>query len=156
MKELTHINEDGYARMVDVSNKNETERFARAVGEISMNVETIELITRNQIKKGNVLSVAQVAGIMATKNTENLIPMCHSISLESADIKFDVCDNYIKCYCSVKCSGKTGVEMEAILGVTIALATIYDMCKSVDKTMKISNIFLLEKTGGKSGNFKID
>lgn len=156
MEDLTHINEDGYAKMVDVSEKKETSRFAKAVGEIHMMPETVKLITENQIKKGNVLSVAQVAGIMATKNTESLIPMCHSISLEGADIEFKIYDDYIKCYCEVKCSGKTGVEMEAIVGVTIALTTIYDMCKAVDKYMEISNIYLLEKIGGKSGHFKVN
>ncbi len=153
MDKLTHINEDGYAKMVDVSDKKETKRIAKAVGEIHMKETTVELITKGQIKKGNVLSVAQVAGIMATKNTENLIPMCHSISIEGVDIKFDIFETSIKCYCEVTCSGKTGVEMEAIVGVSVALSTIYDMCKAVDKYMKITNIYLVEKIGGKSGHF---
>ncbi|MFV0440276.1 MAG: cyclic pyranopterin monophosphate synthase MoaC [Lachnospirales bacterium] len=156
MDKLTHINEDGYAKMVNVSGKNETSRFAKAVGEIHMKSDTIKLITENAIKKGDVLAVAQVAGIMATKNTANLIPMCHSINLEGADIKFKIYDTFIKCYCEVTCSYKTGVEMEAILGVSVALTTIYDMCKAVDKMMKISNIYLIEKKGGKSGHFLIE
>ncbi len=156
MGKLTHINDDGYAKMVDVSEKNETKRVARAVGEIHTTAETIGLITNGQIKKGDVLAVAQVAGIMATKKTDNLIPMCHGLALEGVDIKFKIFDTYIKCYCEVTCSGKTGVEMEAIVGVTMALTTIYDMCKAVDKKMLISNIYLLEKIGGKSGHFLVE
>lgn len=156
MQKLTHINEDGHAKMVDVSRKNPTKRFARAVGEIHMQEETIQLISSNEIQKGDVLSVAQVAAIMATKKTDDIIPMCHSIALESVDIKFKIFDNYIKCYCVVACSGKTGVEMESIIGVSVALTTIYDMCKAVDKNMKISNIYLLEKVGGKSGHFLVE
>ncbi len=156
MDKLTHINEDGYAKMVDVSEKKDTKRFARAVGEIHMKKETIELITNGDIKKGDVLSVAQVAGIMATKKTDDLIPMCHSIPIDGADIKFKVFDTFIKCYCEVKCSGKTGIEMETIVGVSMALTTIYDMCKAVDKHMKIQNIYLLEKKGGKSGHFLVE
>ncbi len=156
MVQLTHINDDGYAKMVDVSGKNETKRVARAVGEIHTTAETIGLITNGQIKKGDVLAVAQVAGIMATKKTDSLIPMCHGLALEGVDIKFKIFDTYIKCYCEVMCSGKTGVEMEAIVGVTMALTTIYDMCKAVDKKMLISNIYLLEKIGGKSGHFLVE
>ncbi len=156
VEKLTHINNDGYAKMVNVSEKIETKRFAKAVGEIHMNPATINLITNGGIKKGEVLSVAQVAGIMASKQTENLIPMCHSIALESVDIKYKIYDNYIKCYCEVHCTGKTGVEMEALIGVNIALTTIYDMCKAVDKHMRICNTYLLEKKGGKSGHFLVD
>ncbi len=156
MNKLTHINEEGYAKMVDVSEKIETKRVATAVGEIHMNKTTIALIKNGQIKKGDVLSVAQVAGIMATKNTQNLIPMCHSILIEGVDMKFEIFDDYIKCYCSVTCFGKTGVEMEAIIGVNIALATIYDMCKAVDKYMRITNVYLAEKIGGKSGHFLVE
>ncbi len=156
MDKLTHINEDGYAKMVNVSHKNETKRFACAVGEIHMKEETVKLITNNNIKKGDVLAVAQVAGIMATKKTSDLIPMCHSIALEGANIKYKIYKDYIKCYCEVTCSYKTGVEMEAIIGVNVALATIYDMCKAVDKMMKINNVYLLEKRGGKSGHFLIE
>lgn len=156
MDKLTHINDDGYAKMVDVSAKSETKRFAKAVGEIHMNKNTIELVKNGQIKKGDVLSVAQVAGIMATKNTQFTIPMCHSIGIESSDIKFEIFDDYIKCYCSVSCTGKTGIEMEAIVGVSACLSTIYDMCKAVDKYMKIQNIYLMEKIGGKSGHFLVE
>lgn len=153
MDKLTHINDDGYAKMVDVSQKNQTRRFAKAVGEIHMKNKTLELIKNNEIKKGDVLSVAQIAGIMATKNTQFTIPMCHSIALESSDIKFQLFDDYIKCFCLVSCTGKTGVEMEAIVGVSTCLSTIYDMCKAVDKDMRITNIFLVEKIGGKSGHY---
>ncbi len=156
MENLTHINDDGYAKMVDVSKKSETKRYARAVGEIHMKKATVELITKGEIKKGEVLSVAQVAGIMATKKTENLIPMCHSLALEAVDIKYKIFEDYIKCYCEVTCTGKTGVEMEAMIGVSVALNTIYDMCKAVDKHMKIQNIYLIEKIGGKSGHFIIE
>ncbi len=156
MEKLSHINNEGYAKMVNVSEKSETTRFAKAVGEIHMKDETIKLITNGEIKKGEVLSVAQVAGIMATKKTEDLIPMCHSIALEGVDIKYKIFEDYIKCYCEVTCTGKTGVEMEAIVGVSTALATIYDMCKAVDTHMKIQNIYLLEKKGGKSGHFLVD
>ncbi len=153
---LTHINEEGYAKMVDVSEKKETKRFARAVGEIHMKKETIDLISNGYIKKGDVLSVAQVAGIMATKKTDDLIPMCHSIPINGVDIKFKIFDTYIKCYCEVKTSGKTGVEIESIVGVNTALITIYDMCKAVDKSMSIQNIYLLEKRGGKSDYLHIE
>ncbi len=153
MNKLTHINEQGYAKMVDVSEKKITNRVAKAVGEIHMNTDTINLVKEGQIKKGDVLSVAQVAGIMAVKKTDDLIPMCHSIPVEGVDIKFKVYNDYIKCYCEVICSGKTGIEMEAIVGVSVALTTIYDMCKAVDKYMKITNIYLVEKKGGKSGHF---
>ncbi len=153
MSKLTHINEDGYAKMVDVSSKNSTKRIAIAVGEIHMQPETINLITDKNIEKGDVLAVAQVSGILATKKTDSLIPMCHSIPIEGVDIKFEVFETFIKCTCEVKCSGKTGVEMEAIVGVTMALTTIYDMCKAVDKYMKITNVYLQEKIGGKSGHF---
>lgn len=156
MNKLTHINEDGYAKMVNVSEKKETRRIAKAVGEIHMNKETINLVKNRGIDKGDVLAVAQVAGVMATKKTQDLIPMCHSLALDGVDFKFQILDTCIKCYCEVICTGKTGVEMEAIVGVNIALATIYDMCKAVDKTMKITNIYLIEKIGGKSGHFKID
>ncbi len=151
---LTHINEAGYAKMVDVSEKKETKRIAKAVGEIHMNSQTIEKVKAGEIKKGDVIAVAQVAGIMATKKTQDLVPMCHSIAIEGVDFKFDIFDTYIKCCCEVTCSGKTGVEMEAIVGVNIALTTIYDMCKAIDKNMKITNIYLFEKIGGKSGHFK--
>lgn len=156
MSILTHINEDGYAKMVDVSDKDITKRVARAVGEIHMSNTAIELIRNGQIKKGDVLAVAQVSGIMGVKNTDKLIPMCHSIGVDSADIEFKIFDTYIKVYCEVSCSGKTGIEMESIVGVTTALTTIYDMCKAVDKKMIIKNIYLLEKKGGKSGHFLVD
>lgn len=151
---LTHMNEDGFAKMVDVSEKVNTMRSATASGKIFMKKETINLITNNEIKKGDVLAVAQVAGIMGAKNTEKLIPMCHSLSMTGCDIRYKINDNNIQCSCTSKVVGNTGVEMEAIVGVTTALMTIYDMCKAVDKDMRISDIVLDEKIGGKSGHYK--
>ncbi len=150
---LTHINEKGYAKMVDVSEKNTTVRIARASGKIYMKSSTIELINNKEIKKGDVFSVAQVAGIMGAKQTPNIIPMCHSLNLSGCDIDYIVGDDHIKCECTAKVQGQTGVEMEAITGVSIALTTIYDMCKAVDKDMVISEIRLEEKIGGKSGHY---
>ncbi|MEY8000605.1 cyclic pyranopterin monophosphate synthase MoaC [Clostridium sp. Mt-5] len=154
--ELTHINEQGRARMVDVSEKKNTERCAIAVGSIFMKKETLSIISEGKAKKGDVLSVAQVAGIMAAKNTANIIPMCHSINITGCDIKFtlDFEKSKIDIEASAKISGKTGVEMEALVAASTAALTIYDMCKAVDRAMIISNIMLVEKSGGKSGVFK--
>ncbi len=154
MDKLTHINEQGNAKMVDVSSKKETLRVATACGKIYMKESTINLITNKEIKKGDVFGVAQVAGILGAKQTQNLIPMCHSLNLSSCDITYEVEKNYLLCKCTVKVTGQTGVEMEAITGVTLALVTIYDMCKAVDKEMVISEIELIEKIGGKSGHYK--
>lgn len=151
--DFTHLNEDGLARMVDVSNKDTTTRSASASGRIYINKDVIENIYDNNMKKGNVLAVAQVAGIMAIKQTSSLIPMCHNINILGSDIYFTRHDDYIECQCDARCSGTTGIEMEVITGVSIALVTIYDMCKAVDKDMVISEIKLLEKTGGKSGKY---
>ncbi len=150
---LTHMNEKGYAKMVDVSDKNSTTRVARASGKIYMKESTIELINNKEIKKGDVFSVAQVAGIMGAKQTPNIIPMCHSLNLSGCDIEYIVEKDYIKCDCIAKVQGQTGVEMEAIMGVSVALTTIYDMCKAVDKDMVITDIRLEEKIGGKSGHY---
>jgi len=156
--ELTHFNGQGYAKMVDVTDKESTHRTASAAGFISMNSETLACITEGRIKKGNVLSVAQVAGIMAAKRTHELIPMCHPILITGADIAFDVSQNPcgIGIRSTIHCKGETGVEMEALTAVSAAALTIYDMCKAVQRDMKIENIRLLQKTGGKSGNFSAE
>jgi len=151
--ELTHFNESGRAHMVEVTDKDETVRVAIARGTITMHRDTVDIIKKGMIKKGDVLSVAQVAGIMGAKKTSDLIPMCHPLFLTGADIRFQVHDNEIEIEAEVKTVGKTGVEMEALSAVSIAALTIYDMCKAVQKDMKIENIRLVKKTGGKSGTF---
>lgn len=141
--------------MVDVTNKEITQREAMAQGKIYVNNETYKRIKEGSVKKGDVLGVARVAGIMATKKTSDLIPMCHPLMLTNAkiDFEFNEEEKSITAVCIVKLSGKTGVEMEALMGVNLALLTIYDMCKSIDKSMVISDIHLVKKTGGKSGDF---
>jgi len=155
MSKLTHFDEKGKARMVDISGKSETERYAIATGKVLMKPETLSLITEDRIKKGDVVTVAKVAGIMAAKRVEGLIPMCHKILLTNVniDIEMDSKENSLKIVCTARSTGKTGVEMEALTGVAIAALTIYDMCKAVDREMVISEIMLLEKRGGKSGHF---
>ena len=155
MSELTHINDQGRAKMVDVSGKADTERIGVASGRIQMEPETLELITGQKIKKGDVLAVAQVAGIMAAKRTWETIPMCHPLLLTGVDIHFEIYPgtSEIEAIASVKTTGKTGIEMEALNAVAAALLTIYDMCKAVDRAMVIRDIVLIEKDGGKSGHF---
>ncbi|MDU2323254.1 MAG: cyclic pyranopterin monophosphate synthase MoaC [Clostridium perfringens] len=152
---LTHFDNKGNAVMVDVSNKNETERIAIATGTVKASSETIELIKSGQIGKGDVLGVARVAGIMAMKNTSNLIPMCHPVMITGSSIGFEIDSekNEIRITATSKVVHKTGVEMEALTGVSIAALTIYDMCKAVDKRMVIGDIHLVKKLGGKSGEF---
>ena len=152
---LTHIDENGKANMVDISKKNITDRLARASGVIKMKSEVIDAVVNNTVKKGDVLSTARIAGIMAIKKTSDLIPLCHSLLISKADIDFiiDRENSLIKCESLVKLQGKTGAEMEALCGVCTALLTVYDMCKAMDKTMVISDIRLEEKDGGKSGHF---
>lgn len=154
--DLTHINEQGHAKMVDVTSKDDTRRIAIAAGSIFMAPATLRQITDGKIKKGDVLSVAQVAGIMAAKKTYEIIPMCHSLLLTGSDIHFE-CDeenSAIHITVTVKTTGKTGVEMEALTAVSAAALTIYDMCKAVDRDMIIQNIRLIEKSGGKSGHYQ--
>ena len=155
MNELTHFDSNGNAIMVDVSQKNETERIATACSIISISKETLECIKNNKIGKGDVLGVARVAGIMAAKRTSDLIPMCHPLMLSSCNIDYEIDEgkNNIKIYATVKIVGKTGVEMEALTAATVCALTIYDMCKAIDKKMVIENTFLLNKRGGKSGEF---
>ena len=153
MAKLTHIDEHGNAVMVDVSNKKVTERTAIAEGTITMSEECFSLVKEGKHKKGDVLTVATVAGIMAAKKTSELIPMSHNISLTNVQVRFEEIKSGYKAIATVKCDGKTGVEMEALVAVNNALLTIYDMCKAVDKKMVISDIHLVEKHGGKSGDF---
>ena len=151
--ELTHINEQGRARMVDVTEKAETTRTAVAEGRIRMNRETAELIRTGGMAKGDVLAVAQVAGIMAAKRTPDIIPMCHSLRLTGVDIAFTLEEEAVHIRATVRCKGETGVEMEALTAVSAAALTIYDMCKALDKRMIMTDVHLEEKTGGKSGEF---
>lgn len=153
--DFTHFDQNGKSRMVDVTDKSITSRQATATGYVIMKKETLERILDNKIFKGNVFEVARVAGIMGVKQTANLIPMCHPLNISSVDIDFfpDLENSRVKISVTVKLSGKTGVEMEALTGVSIAALTIYDMCKAVDKEMVISDVKLIEKKGGKSGHF---
>ncbi len=150
---LTHLDQNGRPKMVDVADKNDTSRIAIAKGLIQMKKETLEEVIAGTIKKGDVLSVAQTAGIMAVKNTANAIPMCHNILIAGVEMDFqiDQNNNQIEIEVRAKSIGKTGIEMEALHGVTIAALTIYDMCKGIDQEMVISNIRLERKEGGKSG-----
>jgi cyclic pyranopterin phosphate synthase len=151
---FTHINEQGQARMVDVSAKQSTERKAVAYGEIIMKVSVAQAIKNQTIKKGEVLQVARIAGISAAKRTFELIPLCHLIALTKCSVDFDwVSESTLSVQCEAKTTGVTGVEMEALTGVNAALLTVYDMCKALDRGMKITNIHLLEKDGGKSGHY---
>ncbi|MBQ7778097.1 MAG: cyclic pyranopterin monophosphate synthase MoaC [Oscillibacter sp.] len=155
MDGLTHFNEQGRARMVDVTEKAVTQRTAIAAGEIHMAPETMERIKAGTMKKGDVLAVAQVAGIQAAKHNWELIPMCHPLPLTGIDIAFSLSDEpcMVEIRATVSCTGVTGVEMEALTAVSVAALTIYDMCKAVQKDMQITNIRLLEKLGGKSGHY---
>ena len=154
--DLTHINEQGRAKMVDVSSKEETLREAVAYGCVYMKRETLQRIKEGTIKKGDVLSVAQVAGIMASKKTSDIIPMCHPIMISGCDINFNLNfdENKVEITSTVKTTGQTGVEMEALTAVAAAGLTIYDMCKAIDREMIVSNIMLMKKSGGKSGTFE--
>lgn len=153
-EKLTHVDEQGRARMVDVGHKPDTERIAIARGEVRMKQETLELIRAGQIKKGDVLTVAQIAGISASKRTSELIPLCHPLSLTKIDVDLSLDDSLpgVVITAIAKTIGKTGVEMEALTAVSVAALTIYDMAKAVEKTMRIQNIRLLEKHGGQSGD----
>ena len=155
MADLTHFNEQGRARMVDVSEKAVTHRRAAATGEIHVSREILEYIRNGTMKKGDVLAVAQVAGIQAAKHTWELIPMCHPIPLTGIDISFSLLEDpcRVEIRAVVSCSGVTGVEMEALTAVSAAALTIYDMCKAVQKDMEITGIRLLSKSGGKSGDY---
>ena len=158
MSELTHFNEQGRAKMVDVSEKQSTFREAVAGGAVFVNADTLRLILNGEMKKGDVLAVAQVAGIMAAKHTSDIIPMCHPIVITGVDISFTPDENRsaIDITATVRCTGETGVEMEALTAVSVAALTIYDMCKAVQKDIIIGDIQLLKKTGGKSGDYEME
>ena len=153
---LTHFDESGKARMVDVTGKTVTHRLAVAHGSILMKPATLRLIRQGDVEKGDVLGVARVAGIMAAKKTSELIPMCHPLAITSVTLEFilNVKKSAVEITATVKVAGQTGVEMEALTAVSVAALTIYDMCKAADKEMVISDIMLLEKQGGKSGHFQ--
>ena len=155
IEKLTHFDAKGQAIMVDVTHKEETSRTAVAKGRIRVSPETLQAITEGTAKKGDVLGVARVAGIMAVKRTSDLIPMCHPLMLGkcSVDFRLDREQCEVEAICTASLKGQTGVEMEALTGVSVALLTIYDMCKAIDKRMEITGIHLAKKTGGKSGLF---
>ena len=156
MSGLTHFDKDGAAHMVDVSEKPATARIAVAKGRISMAPETLELITQGRAKKGDVLGVARLAGIMAAKKTHDLIPLCHPLSLSKVSVDLEPQENAVDITATVKTTGPTGVEMEALTAVNVAALTVYDMVKAVDRSMVISDIRLMLKDGGKSGKFQAD
>ena len=153
MTKLTHVDDSGSAYMVDVSDKSETVREAIAEGFIAINSETLEAIRNNTMKKGDVLAVARIAGIMAAKKTSELIPLCHPLALTKVNVDFSIKENGIEVRALTKLTGKTGVEIEAITAASVALITIYDMAKAMQKDMVISDIKLISKTGGKSGDW---
>ena len=154
-RELTHVDESGEASMVDVGEKSETVRQAVATATVVMLPDTLSLIVQNQIKKGDVLAVARISGIMAAKQTPSLIPLCHTLQLNQVSVEFQIDDenHSINVEAFVSTSAKTGVEMEALTAVSIAALTIYDMCKAVDRAIHIEDVKLLKKTGGKSGDY---
>ena len=156
MSELSHVDRSGQARMVDVSAKETTERLARATGVISMSPQALEAVRKNEVEKGDVLAVARIAGVMAAKRTAELIPLCHPLMLTDVQIVAEIDDTIpgIRVESTVRTAGKTGVEMEAIVAVSVTLVTVYDMCKSLDKSMVISDVCLAEKAGGRSGTWK--
>lgn len=154
--ELTHFNEQGRAHMVDVSEKKQTYRIARATATVHMAESTMDRIREGSIGKGDVLAVAQVAGIMAAKNTSGLIPMCHPLLLTKINIAFEMENTALHIYSEVCCRGETGVEMEALTAASVAALTVYDMCKAVQRDMTVTDIKLLYKEGGKSGVYKAE
>ncbi len=153
--DFTHFDAEGNAWMVDISDKDATRREATACGQITMSEECFQKVKAGQMKKGDVLGVARIAGIMGAKKTSDIIPLCHNLNLTGLEVWFEMEEdrNSVTAFCKARTSGKTGVEMEALTGVQVALLTVYDMCKAVDKRMVISQVRLLEKSGGKSGDF---
>lgn len=154
---LTHFDEHGKTVMVDVTDKKDTQRTATATGKIVVNREVYKAIEEGTVAKGDVLSVAATAGIMGAKRTSELIPMCHILPVTGCQIRFEMepGELAVHCFCTVKVTGKTGVEMEALTGVSVALLTIYDMCKALDRSMRIGDVYLVSKTGGKSGDVSV-
>lgn len=155
MSEFTHFDSNGNAYMVDVSGKDRTKRTATARGKIKVSPDVMDAVLGRKIKKGDIHTVAQIAGIMGTKKTSELIPMCHPLNLTNVSVSLEINETAgeITAFCTAATEGQTGVEMEALTGVSIALLTIYDMCKAIDKRMLIYDIHLVSKTGGKSGDF---
>jgi cyclic pyranopterin phosphate synthase len=155
---LTHFDASGQAHMVDVGAKDDTQRVARAAGRIVMQPETLALIQAGDAKKGDVIGIARIAAIQASKRTSDLIPLCHPIALTrvAAEFRIDAAANAVECEVTAQTTGKTGVEMEALTAVSVALLTIYDMCKAADRGMRIEQICLLEKLGGKSGHWQAE
>ena len=158
MSKLTHFNQAGEAHMVDIADKDSTARRAVAGGRICMQAQTLQLIQQGKHKKGDVLGVARIAGIMASKRTAELVPMCHPLALTHVSVEFEIDETAcaIDCVVTAETTGQTGVEMEALTGLQVSLLTIYDMCKAVDRGMVIDAVRLLEKSGGKSGHWKRD
>ncbi len=152
---LTHFNGQGNAVMADITDKETTERMAIAKGSIKVNDKVLNHIKNGKVEKGDVLSVARIAGIMAVKRTSDLIPLCHPLMITKSTVDFEIDEagSRIKVCCTAKVTGRTGVEMEALTGTAVALLTIYDMCKAIDKNMEITGVYLAEKTGGKSGRY---
>ena len=155
IKKFTHFDDSGNPNMVDINDKKDSKRLAVAIGKVVMQKETLKLINKNKIKKGDVFQVANIAGIQGAKKTDNLIPLCHSLPLSYVKITFDPDEknNCVNIKAEASLIGKTGVEMEALTAVSISALTIYDMCKSVDKTIKIDSVKLIHKSGGKTGTF---
>lgn len=151
---LTHLDETGRVQMVDVSAKDVTERLATVRGEIRMAPETVRLVVENQVAKGNVLETARLAGIQAAKRTAELIPLCHQLNLTAISVEFTVAEDHIAVETQARVADRTGVEMEALTAATVALLTIYDMCKGVDRGMIIDKVRLQEKSGGRSGHYQ--
>ena len=145
MQNLSHVDDEGRARMVDVGDKPPQRRIARAAGTIAMSGRALELVADDRVKKGDVLTVAQIAGIQAAKRTAEFIPLCHPLILDHVDVQLQLTDDGVRAQSEVRCTGRTGAEMEALTAVSVALLTVYDMCKAVDKHMRIGDIFLLEK-----------
>lgn len=158
MAPLTHVDDQGRARMVDVTEKDDTHRIAVARGEVLMRPETLRLVAQNQIAKGDVLTVAQIAGIMAAKQTSQLIPMCHPLMLTGIEVRLSLneAESKVEIEAAVSTTGKTGVEMEALTAVTVAALTVYDMCKAVDRGMHIQAVRLARKSGGRSGDIILE
>ena len=156
MSNLTHLDDTGAARMVDVGGKAETQRVATATGRITMSAEAATAIRDGLVKKGDVLAVARVAGIMAAKKTSDLIPLCHPLALSKVELDLASDDSGVTATATVGLTGRTGVEMEALTAVTVALLTVYDMAKALDRTMEIGAVRLIEKRGGKSGDWRAD
>ncbi|MFT5086809.1 MAG: cyclic pyranopterin phosphate synthase [Candidatus Latescibacterota bacterium] len=153
-KKLTHLDGEGRLKMVDVGGKEKSERVAKVRGEIRMRPETVALISADKIAKGNVLEAARLAGIMAAKRTGDLIPLCHPLNITAIEVQFSVGEDRVEVETEVKIDDRTGVEMEALTAASVALLTIYDMCKGVDRGMVISDVRLMEKRGGRSGVYK--